>query len=137
MMMADEQATSYQANSIAAASHCLRLLWAHSVDGSIPNPETDHRIGMAFQGFLSDELIAGNESWAVPIIVGAGAGWSSYIGIHRALQAPADDSLEDDADSDDDDSDDYVADDSADIEPVEGDEHSDKERNRTGYRRRR
>ena len=135
MIVMSDDSTTYQANSIAAAVHCLRLLWAHSTDGDIPNPETDHRIGLAFSGFLSDDIIAGHEEWAVPLIVGTGAGWHTYLEMDRANRTNEPDAEGGDDNSTDDDNADAVVDDSD--APIEEGEDDDGSTNRSGYRRRR
>jgi len=133
--MSDE-GTTYQAGCLAAISFALRNIWSYAVNGNDPDPETDHRIGSALQGILSDEQITGKEIWAVPTIVGLGGGWNTFIGIHRASRAPsiADENLDTDPDSNP--SDDGVLD-SDDAVTVEGERNDESERDRAGYRRRR
>jgi len=140
--MADES-RAYQANAIAAACHCTRLLWAFSTNGKLPDPETDHRIGIALSGLLSDELIAGHEAWAVPTIVGAGSAWHTHLSMVRAArgdqdQIGKDSELHEEGDdySDDDDDSDSVAVDPSDDDTL-GDDNDRKEESRSGYRRRR
>lgn len=124
-----DDGSAYRSGAISAVSFLSRLVWAVGFNRDQPDPAVDHRVGVALQGILSDEIIAGKESWAVPIIVGLGGGWNTYI---RILSGTIDTAETPDVDTDDD-----PSDTGPESDVVGEDNEEGKQNNRSRSRRRR